>query len=389
MRVTYVLDSLAPGGTEHSTVLLASQLLRVGVDVEMVITKAANPSLADLASRLDVPVTLLARSGFVRQVIELRRRLKQTRPDVLHTALFAADQLGRIAAARTGIIVISSFVNTPYDRNRLSDPRVKRRKLQLVRIIDMITGRLLVDAFHSVSDGVKKANARALHIDERRILVAERGRDVSALGEPSPERSERVRATLDIAPDAEVILNLGREEHQKGQVHLLRAMTKVRAERPKALLLLAGKQGNASRAIDEEFRNNPELHSWVRRLGHRSDIGDLLSAADALVISSLWEGTAGVALEALAMRTPIVSTRLEGLDGILVDDSNAVLVDVGEPDALASGLVRVLADQDLAARLTDAGHDEFARRFDLRLATDRMRDLYDLIVRTLPRQRDL
>ena len=379
MKVLAVLNSLAPGGTEQSTVVLAHGLQALGIETTIVTMKRADHELDGIAEAGGTRVVRLRSGSAVAQLRELRHLIRSERPDVVHTALFEADQLGRLAAIGTRTPVISSMVNTPYDAARLLDPNVRRWKLRAVQVVDAITGRFFVSRFHAVSEGVKRANARALHLDPQRVTVAERGRDTTALGTRSEERTSAVRASLGVDVGAPVVLSLGRQEHQKAHVDLLAAAVLLRTRVPNLVVLIAGKDGSATREINERLADDAELASVVRILGHRTDVGDLLSAADALAISSHFEGTAGVALEAMAVGTPIVSTDLSGLVGVLEADRNAVLVAAANPEALATGLERVLTDDGLAARIAARAQADFHARFTLSAATDRMRDLYESV----------
>ena len=381
MRVLYVIDSLAPGGTEQSTIVLAPLLRRLGVDATIVTLRTAEHDLTKQAEADGTPVRRLEASSFSGRIRELRRMVRSSDFDVVHTALFTSDQLGRVAAWGTGVPVISSFVSTPYDKSRLADPNVKEWKLRLVQTVDAITGRLMVDRFHAVSDGVKIANARSLHIPEDRVTVAERGRDAEVLGLRTAERRAMARSALDLSDDAEVVLNLGRLDHQKGQTVLVAAASELDQTHPNLVVLIAGKDGSASFDVRRLLNDDPVAASHVRLLGHRNDIGDLLCACDVLAISSHFEGTAGAAVEAMALSTPIVSTDLLGLGGVLDDGRNAVLVPVGDPGQLAIGIDAVLSDRVLAARIAAEGYRDFTDRFTLDAAAERLRDLYDSVVK--------
>ena len=381
MRVLYVIDSLAPGGTEQSTIVLAPHLRRLGVDATIVTLRAAKHDLTEQAESDGTPVRRLEASSFSGRIRELRRMVRSSDFDVVHTALFTSDQLGRVAAWGTGVPVISSFVSTPYGKSRLADPNVKEWKLRLVQTVDAITGRLMVDRFHAVSDGVKIANARSLHIPEDRVTVAERGRDAEVLGLRTAERRAMARSALDLSDDAEVVLNLGRLDHQKGQTVLVAAASELDQTHPNLVVLIAGKDGSASFDVRRLLSDDPVAASHVRLLGHRNDIGDLLCACDVLAISSHFEGTAGAAVEAMALSTPIVSTDLLGLGGVLDDGRNAVLVPVGDPGQLAIGIDAVLSDRVLAARIAAEGYRDFTDRFTLDAAAERLRDLYDSVVK--------
>jgi glycosyltransferase involved in cell wall biosynthesis len=91
----------------------------------------------------------------------------------------------------------------------------------------------------------------------------------------------------------------------------------------------------------------------VRLLGRRSDVADLLAAADLCVLPSRWEARSLTAQEALRSGTPLVATRTGGLPGLLGDA--AELVPVDDAAALADALTGVLTDPARRAHLAEAG----------------------------------
>ena len=141
----------------------------------------------------------LAAQRFIGRVRELRGRIRHDTPDIVHTALFSSDIVGRVAAWRTGAIVVSSLVSTPYAPERLTDPAVRRWKLRLVQFLDAVTARLMTHRLHAVSEGVADVNARALRYPRKRISVVERGRSRDTFQVCSPDRREHVRASLGLA----------------------------------------------------------------------------------------------------------------------------------------------------------------------------------------------
>lgn len=376
--VLFVVNSLSPGGTEQSTVLMIPPLRAEGVETRVVTLRSAEPNLGDLVDESKIEVLQLPRGGRVRQIRSLRRIITEHRPDVVHTALFDADLVGRIAAVRTGVPVVSSFVNTPYDAARLADPNVTRWKLQLVRVADSITGRLFVRTFHAVSEGVKEANCRALRVRSDRVVVAERGRPDPTVADRDEVRRE-VRAELGITQDQRMLLNVGRQEHQKAQADLVVACRRVVEAGFDAVLVVAGRDGNATATLRTAIAAEGDLGDRVLLLGHRTDVPRLLTAADALVISSRFEGTAGVAIEAMACGTPIVSTDIEGLRGVL-DSEVAVLVEPSSVDALASGLIGVLSDPATAEERSAWAARRFSERYTMSSAAHRMAALYRGVV---------
>lgn len=375
MKVLFVIDSLGVGGAEYSTAALLPALRSRGHEVSAATLYDAGKGDEEALRAAGFEVRPLLSSGLAGRISELRRRIRGDRPDVVHTALFTSDQIGRVASVGTGRTVVSSLVSTPYDPHRLADPSNDHRKIRAVQAIDMATARL-VDRFHAVSPGVAEANIRALHLDPRKVRVAVRGRDRSGLGVFSPDRRCAARDSLGLALDSPVVLAVGRQDFAKRHVDLLESFDRLIDAHPAAVLLLAGREGAATADLTRTLGRLPRVAAQTRLLGHRRDVPDLLCAADALVVSSSYEGTAGVALEALALECPVVCTNVSGVRGILEHERTALLTPIGDPSALASSIGRILTDVQLAASLRRAGLAEFESRFTMESAADGMEALY-------------
>ena len=381
MRVVFVINSLGAGGTERSTAVLLPLLRERGIDA--VVVCLLHRDEGDEANVIEqgfdvrfVPATRLL--GRVRAV---RAILRELEPDVVHTAIFEADVVGRLAAFRLGIPVLTSLVNTPYDPTRRDDPNVVPWKLRIVREIDSATGRLANAHFHAVTPGVADDAVTTLRFRRDRISVVERGRDPEAFGRRDDERRARIRAGLGVTADERLILAVGRQEFQKAHVHLVGAVRElVPHGNPPVVLAIAGRRGNASDELDAAIRASG-LGDRVRLLGHRDDVADLLVAADVFVMPSRYEGTAGAAIEAMALKTPIVATDLTGTAGILEHEVNALLVPVGDTAALAKAIRSIFEHpEDAQARASRARRD-FDERFTLERSADRMTELYARVAR--------
>lgn len=375
MRVVLVINSLGAGGTERSTAVLLPRLRDLGIDPIVVCLLHRDEGDERRVIDEGFDVRFLRAANLAGRVREVRGILRDVRPALVHTAIFEADVIGRLAAAGTGIPVLTSLVNTPYDAARRDDPNVAGWKLGVVRTVDAWSGRSLTAHFHAVTEGVADDAVATLGIPRTRITVVERGRDPAELGERTEQRRSRVRASLDIDHDAEVVFAAGRQEYQKGHVHLLAAVRALAPDRPHLVTLIAGRTGNATTAIDTARREH-HLGSRVRLLGHRDDVADLLVAADVFVLPSLYEGTAGAAIEALALELPVVATRVAGTRGVLVDRENALLVPPGDDRRLAAAIAETLDAPELARERAARGRTMFEERFTLDRSARRMADLY-------------
>jgi glycosyltransferase involved in cell wall biosynthesis len=376
LRVLYVIDGLGTGGAERSLAESLPGLERHGIEM---VVRGLHPREVgvqqELASRFDVGIVPGATR--LQRLTALHRVIAQVRPDLVHTTLYEADVLGRLAN-RGGAPLLTTLANTNYAAVRRDDPAVSPRKLSAMRRIDAWTARHLTTHFHAVTHAVKRAAMHSLRVKGDAITVIERGRDMTRLGERTPARRREVRGCLGLAEDDELLLTVGRQEHQKGQIHLLDAMAELVPRREKLVLVCAGRQGAVSGKL-EQLRRQHRLSERVQFLGHRDDVPDLLAAADLFVFPSLYEGIGGAAIEAMALGLPIVSTRIPAMQEVLADGTSAVLVPPADPAALAVAIEALLDDPARRATLGDGARRAFAERFAIDRYTARIAGLYSSI----------
>ena len=346
MRALILLNSLASGGTERSTVELLPALIADGIEVMVATLRHTTSGFSDEVADIGADVQVLHGRSLSAQMLSLRRLIRSWRPDLVHTALFESDLVGRVAAAG-GPPVLTSLVNDTYGRARRADARVAGWKLEATRIADAVSGRLLTAHFHAVSDSVKDAAVRDLAIDARRITVVSRSRDPRRLGSMNADRRTAVRSRLGVPHGHRVILAVGRLEYQKGHRHLFDALPLTADRSERTLLLIAGRDGAEAEPLRALILSHG-LADRVRLLGHRDDVGDLLAAADVFAFPSLYEGCAGALLEACMAGLPVVASDLRPVRDLVRSRPSTVLVPPAAPNRLADGLDALLADPDAA-----------------------------------------
>lgn len=379
VRVAIVVNSLGGGGTERSTAVLARWLAPWGVTPAVICLYRAAEGDHDALVAAGVDVRTIRRSGWIARILELRRVLVELDVDVVHTAIFEADVIGRIAGRLAGIPVLSSLVNTPYDPARLMDPNLSVPKLRVVKAIDVMTARVCATHFHAVSEGVKRSAVETMGLSPSRVTVVERGRDAEVLSRCTEERRRATRKSLKLDDSDDLVLALGRQEWQKAHDVLVRALPLVLRRRPRVIVAIAGRRGSNSeplrRAIDESG-----VGDAVRVLGYRDDAADLLCAADVFVMPSRYEGTAGAALEAMALQVPVVASEVTGVEGVLGRDV-AALVPPGDEAALAEAILEVLEGGPVVERRVAKARQQFTERFEAQRYVAEMTALYDEVAR--------
>jgi glycosyltransferase involved in cell wall biosynthesis len=173
---------------------------------------------------------------------------------------------------------------------------------------------------------------------------------VSAPRLPAPARTAaEVRAELGVADGRPLVVAVGRLHPQKGYDVLLDAAARW-AQDPRPPLVAVAGDGPLQ---DELAARIAAERLPVVLLGRRSDVADLLAAADLAVLPSRWEARSLTAQEALRAGTPLVATRTGGLPELLGD--GAQLVPVGDAAALADAVTDLLEDPASARQLAEAG----------------------------------
>lgn len=373
LRVLAAVDGLWVGGTERSLVEMLPGLEDHGIEVSVACFRRRVEGVEG-----EVPperLHFLSGGGFAGQVRALRSLLAELRPAVLHTALFHANLVGRFAAAGRPVAVLNSLVNTPYEPERRGDPRIRAWRLRVVQGVDAVTGRLLTDRFHAVSEAAKAAAVRSLGLPADRITVVRRGRDRRRLGAPSAERKRRCRARLDLPDEAPVLVNVGRQEYQKGHALLLRAADRLRRSHPGLRVLIAGREGSATPEL-ERLMDELDLARTVRFLGHREDVPEILAAADAFVFPSLFEGLPGAVIEAMALGLPVVASAIAPLREVIEPGENGLLVPAGSVESLADAVGPLLEDPARREALGRRGRELYEERWTLETSVPRMAELY-------------
>jgi len=181
-----------------------------------------------------------------------------------------------------------------------------------------------------------------------RVQVIPNGVDVDALGPHLRTRRAVLRRSLGIDEETFFWFAAGRMEAPKDYPNLLAAMALLSKASTPLKLAIAG-QG----PLLDEIRGLVTalgLDGVVSLLGLRDDVPACMAAADATVLASAWEGLPTVALETLAVETPIVSTDVGGVREIVEHGRSGFIVPPRNPESLAAAMSAMMACSETARR---------------------------------------
>ncbi|MBT9329476.1 glycosyltransferase [Paracidobacterium acidisoli] len=292
------------------------------------------------------------------------RTLRGSRPVLLH-AHFAVDAaIALPLCRRLGLPLVVTLHG--YDVTR-SDEAL--RCSAPGRIFLHRRQRLFEQAslFLCVSDHIRQ---RAIErgFPAERLLTHRIGVDLS-LFSPGP--------SADREP---VVLFVGRLVEKKGCAHLIEAMAQVQCARPEARLVLIG-DGPLRVPLEAQARQSlrnvvflgsqpaEEVRAWMRR-------ARLLAAPSIVAADGDSEGLPVVLCEAQAMGLPVVGYRGPGVSEAVENDETGLLVEPGNPQALAAAIGTFLRDAALASMIGHAGRRRAERFFDLQAQTAILEETY-------------
>jgi glycosyltransferase involved in cell wall biosynthesis len=168
---------------------------------------------------------------------------------------------------------------------------------------------------------------------------------------------------------------------KKGHLHLVDALALLAQRRPGLRLELVG-EGPERQRIEERARERG-VADRLSLLGARSseDVRATLTGAGVFALPSVrlqsgrMEGIPVALMEAMASGVPVVATRLSGIPELVEDGVSGLLVEPGDPEALAAAMERVLDDDALAVELAANARERVERSFNLAREAQRLGDL--------------
>jgi glycosyltransferase involved in cell wall biosynthesis len=225
--------------------------------------------------------------------------------------------------------------------------------------LEWIAGRA-TDRYFTVSTE-EAADARRLGLHRGAIAVGN-GRSPS-LFHPDPDARRRLRNSFGVPDSRVVVVVVSRLVRHKGHPELMAAMEAV----PDAELWVVGDRlsSDHGESLDPAFaRATTMLGTRLRRLGYRTDIAALLSAADIFALPSHFEGLPMSVIEAMLCGLPVVATDIRGSREQVVDNETGLLVPPRTTDPLAAALRRLAADPALRRSLGEAGRQRALSLYD-------------------------
>ena len=278
--------------------------------------------------------------------------IKSTRPDILHCHSSIDSWLIAMAGKLLAVpIVRSRHVMIPI-RNHIFNRWLYAKAPSRILTSGKGIAKMVSEQAGVSTDKIKSIPAG---VDFRRF-------DFQISG-------EKIREELGVSPHQPLIGKIAVIRGWKGYDYFVDSAPLVLEKFPDARFVIVG-SGPGYESIHSRVKNHG-LENSIFMMGHREDIPEIMAALDIHCVASFAvEGTTQVIPQAFAMKTPVVSTRMDSILPILGNGERGILVELKDSQDIANGIMKLLNDPDLAQTMVEKAYT-FCKK---ELGIDKMMD---------------
>ncbi len=281
-------------------------------------------------------------------ILKIREFLKINRVNIVHCHTSHAHTLGYFA---------SIGLNTKVLVSRRVDFSIYRKG---IRFLSLAKYNLFCDKIISISQTIKEILIKDKVIPNK-ITTVHSG--VEILPTLSSEDYADIIDEFKINMNYLKIVNVAALEEHKGQSYLIEAFAKVLSVYPQTLLIIVG-DGKLSSSL-KNIAKNLKIDNKIIFTGFRKDVIKFLNIADIFTISSLDEGLCTSILDAVSLNKVVVATNAGGIPEIIKNRETGILVEKGNVDSLADGLIYAIRNFKHYKKKFSSGSKFISRNFSV------------------------
>lgn len=370
-KILHLITRLAVGGAQDNTFISVEK----GDRTRFTIHLASHPEgiwsdranqIADVFHPIPHLVNPVNPGNDLQALLEIISLLRREKFALIHTHSSKAGILGRIAAKIVGKVVV---VHTIHGFSFHDFMPFWQRQLYINLEKTM---KSYSDFIITVSELNRKQGAELGILDLERSQTVYSGIDFSKLDQPVD--TVAMRQSLDIPPDYQIIVMVGRLDPQKAPQYLIDAFAQVLLSCPQTILLLVG-EGEEQLNLENQVKGLG-ITEKVKFLGFRTDIPAILQTADIFALSSLWEGLGRAMTEAMLLGKPVVVPEIYGIPEIVHHQQTGLLFPPKDVNQLAQHLIYLTENPQVAKQLGDNAKTITRELFDAKIMVKQLEEIY-------------
>ncbi len=286
--------------------------------------------------------------------LEVKALIEKFKPDIVHTHAAKAGIIGRMAADACNVPIVLHTFHGHVFHSYFSKWQTESFIMLERYLAKKSTGIIAISPIQ------KDELANTYNIcQEDKIKVIPLGLDLDKFRTNQDAKRQEFRARYQIADDDLTIGIIGRIVPVKNHTLFVEAAAKVLAQTSKKVKFIVIGDGDMRKDMEEEFRRHNIDYSYYPQenrlatatcLSWQLNMDEVLAAMDIVALTSHNEGTPLSLIEAQAAGRPIVSTNIGGVADVVLDGKTGFLVEAGNAEMFAAGLLKLINDEDMRSR---------------------------------------
>jgi glycosyltransferase involved in cell wall biosynthesis len=372
-NVAYLTKYLAP---EYETLLVAGTKLDDEESSDFILDKLNITSVQ--VSEMKRELNLVSDYKAYR---ELKKIIKEFKPDIVHTHAAKSGTLGRLAAISCNVpVIVHTFHGHVF--HSYFNPLKTKFFLWIERYLAKKSTAII--AISEIQKQELCLEHKVCSVDKAVIIPL--GFDLDRFNENKEEKRKQFREKYLLADDEIAIGIIGRFAPVKNHDLFLQAFAKAKQNTSKKIKAIIIGDGDGRKKLEDlctslklNFDGNKNADviftSWIKEI----DIA--LAGLDIVAMTSLNEGTPVSLIEAQAAGKPIATTNVGGIENVVLPNQTALLSESNNINAFAENLKTLIENEQMRKSFSEKGWNHVKEKFHyMRLVSD-MKSLYDSLLK--------
>jgi glycosyltransferase involved in cell wall biosynthesis len=360
MRILHTEWSDGLGGQEKRVLAEAVGLFKRGHHVVIACKEDARIKGEATKAGLAVHTFPLRKPYDIGSIMSLTHFIRANKFDIVSTHSGVDSWIGGLASRLSGTPVLA--------RTRHLNIPLKRSILNFIHY--------LPDVYITCGENMRDNLIGKCGFPAGKVVSIPTGID-PVFSNVNKNRDARTKYGIDI--DSPVITYVGILRSVKGHEVTFRAVKTVVESMPDAKFLIVG-DGPREAAL-KDYVADLNVSDHVIFSGFVDDIAEIYSFTDVAVLSSWSEGLPQSLLQAMASGVPVVATRVGGVPEVVIHEKTGLLVEAGDHEALAKGVIRILNEHGFASQIAENAKELVQKDHSLDHMIDKIEDLYNTLLK--------
>ncbi|MDD2935456.1 MAG: glycosyltransferase family 4 protein [Candidatus Pacebacteria bacterium] len=355
LKILMVIKTMRlDGGVETSVASIVNEVYSRGCNV-FIVSFTENYE-NDLLQRLDIPKDKILHLGKIKtvnilyKIYKLRKIIRKEKFNIIHTHLFHASLVGRLASIGLNCSAIATEHSTFFNWWKWYH-----------YLIDRMLSHNITKEHIAVSRSVAATLAARTGILPNKINIINNAVDTKRFKFDRGNNTKR---------NIKNILLVGRLEYSKNIDYALKIFEEISIKNTSLTLTISG-DGTQKEQLKNIYKNNTK----IKFIGVEKDISSLMKKMDVLFLSSHWEGCPMTIIESFSVGLPVIATSVPGVIDIVSDQITGILIDPEKIKESSEKIEKFINNKELQNYITKNARKE-SERFSPKNITDKLIEVY-------------